>query len=437
MIQQQPQIARIGDYVIESQIGSGGMGMIYKAKQISMRRIVAIKVLRDNLTSNKKYLDRFFREVRLLASMEHPNMVRVYEGGNDRGNVWFSMEYVQGDDLNLYLMRRQFRFSEYQARFIALHVASALVYAWNYQRIIHRDVKPANIMLTKTGEIKLLDLGISKKLDDDSLSVGNTTADGLLVGSPTYMSPEQVSAGKNIDFRTDIYSLGVTLFHILAGKPPYDGTSVVDVITQHFSAPIPDIREIRPDVSRRVANIIKKMMAKQKEDRYASWEELIAALNKCEEMEQKYAHAKWRRRLQSLPVKWLVLAVVAVCFVAIPAVFLMCRDGGTEKSGTVQEILTQQGDLASAAEPQVTPEQEYQTIRREFLKHFYDRCGKLMLDLEYDKGIKYCTEGLPAEFKEGGALEKHYRNDRKLQETIELYRKKFETLQQSTTKPLR
>ena len=88
--------------------------------------------------------------------------------------------------------------------------------------------------------------------------MGHTTADGLLVGSPTYMSPEQVSAGKDIDFRTDIYSLGITLYHILAGKPPYDGTSVVDVITQHFSAPIPDIREVRPDISRRFANVIKK-----------------------------------------------------------------------------------------------------------------------------------------------------------------------------------
>ncbi|MBR1999004.1 MAG: serine/threonine protein kinase, partial [Lentisphaeria bacterium] len=241
MIPQQQQLARIGDYVIESQIGSGGMGLIYKAKQISMHRIVALKVLRENLVSNQKYLDRFFREVRLLASMEHPNMVRVYEGGNDRGNVWFSMEYVQGDDLNLYLMRRTFKFSEYQARYIARRVAAALEYAWNYQRIIHRDVKPANIMLTKSGEIKLLDLGISKKLDDDPNALGHTTADGLLVGSPTYMSPEQVSAGKDIDFRTDMYSLGITLYHILAGKAPYDGTSVVDVITQHFSAPIPDI----------------------------------------------------------------------------------------------------------------------------------------------------------------------------------------------------
>ena len=420
MIPQQQQLARIGDYVIESQIGSGGMGLIYKAKQISMHRIVALKVLRDNLVSNQKYLDRFFREVRLLASMEHPNMVRVYEGGNDRGNVWFSMEYVQGDDLNLYLMRRTFKFSEYQARYIARRVAAALEYAWNYQRIIHRDVKPANIMLTKSGEIKLLDLGISKKLDDDPNALGHTTADGLLVGSPTYMSPEQVSAGKDIDFRTDMYSLGITLYHILAGKAPYDGTSVVDVITQHFSAPIPDIREVRPDISRRFANIIKKMMAKQKEDRFASWEDFIAALDKCEEMEKKRAQRKWSK----LPIKQIVFAG-AVCFMAIPALCLLIPDREEEEPAVkeVQEPAKPTAEPSAKPKLTATPEQQYEEQKKRYLK----RLEQTLAAKDFNEGLKLCAN-LSRQFPDD--LEKYYRADLRFHEEIAAFRKKFEALQQ-------
>lgn len=427
MMPQQPQLARIGDYVIESQIGSGGMGMIYKAKQISMHRFVALKVLRDNLVSNQKYLDRFFREVRLLASMEHPNMVRVYEGGNDRGTVWFSMEYVEGDDLNLYLMRKQFKFSEYQARFIARHVALALAYAWNYQRMVHRDVKPANIMLTRTGEIKLLDLGISKKLDDESQTMGHTTADGLLVGSPTYMSPEQVSSGKDIDFRTDLYSLGVSLYHILAGKPPYDGTSVVDVITQHFSAPIPDIRNERPDISRRFANVIKRMMAKQKEDRYNSWEDFIAALDQCEAYEQKLAQAKWRKKLQHISIKHVLLAV-AMAFLLIPAVIwalLPDDEAQTAAKEPEQTTISQQGDLTTPTEPVIPPEQQYETIRAGFIRRFQTQCNQLLRDRELERGIQFCDEGLPVEFRKGGSLERFYLQDKHLQSMIEAQRQHF------------
>lgn len=424
MIPQQQQLARVGDYVIESQIGSGGMGLIYKAKQISMHRIVALKVLRDNLVSNQKYLDRFFREVRLLASMEHPNMVRVYEGGNDRGNVWFSMEYIQGDDLNLYLMRRTFKFSEYQARFIGRHVALALAYAWNYQRMIHRDVKPANIMLTKSGEIKLLDLGISKKLDDDPNAMGHTTADGLLVGSPTYMSPEQVSAGKDIDFRTDIYSLGITLYHILAGKPPYDGTSVVDVITQHFSAPIPDIREARPDISRRFANIIKKMMAKQKEDRFASWEDFIAALDKCEAMEKKRNQRKWSK----LPLKQILLAV-AVCFVAIPALCLLIPGETEEESAPVAE--QQETTMVLSEVPVISPQQQYNNLKKQILSNL----EQLLYKKNFEDGIRTC-KNLPPQILPEGELEEFYKADENFKFKLDNYLMQFEELRKADEKIL-
>ncbi len=425
MIPRQQQLARIGDYVIESQIGSGGMGLIYKAKQISMHRIVALKVLRENLVSSQEYLDRFFREVRLLASMEHPNMVRVYEGGSDRGKVWFSMEYVQGEDLSLYLMRKTIHFSEYQTRYIARRVASALVYAWNTQRIIHRDVKPANIMLTKSGEIKLLDLGISRKLDDSPDAPGKTSG-GLLVGSPTYMSPEQASAGNDIDFRTDVYSLGVTLYHILAGKPPYDGTGVADVITQHFTAPIPDIREVRPDISRRFANVIKKMMAKQKEDRFASWEDFITALDKCEKTEKKRPRRKWNK----IPVKQ-ILFTIAALFAAIPTLCLLIPGRKEEPAAKPGQKVEQSVAAVKDSESGPTPHQQYLDLKTQYLASL----AQLLSRKDYSKGLNMC-EKLPLQFQHKGELEKFYLEDTALKKEIAAFRGKFEELRQEDEKTL-
>lgn len=262
---------RIGDYILGERIARGGMGTVFQAQQISMQRIVALKVLHRHLSENEIYMRRFIREVRTLASLEHPNLVHAIEVGMLEGTAYFSMEFVKGPDLKRKIDLEHF-FSETEAFRIARDVAKAMAYAWNKARLVHRDLKPANIILSEEGVVKLLDLGISKQAHETS---NDTTFSGMMVGSPTYISPEQAVGEANLDCRADIYSLGVTLFHLLAGAPPYDSHNAMAVVSMHLAAEVPDVREARPDVSERGAALIYRMMAKKREDRPASWEELI------------------------------------------------------------------------------------------------------------------------------------------------------------------
>ncbi len=265
---------RVGDYFIECHLGTGGMGDVYLAKQISMKREVALKILRSDLASDSKYLERFFREVRLLAQIEHSNVVRAIEAGKEDDVCYFSMEYVHGKDLKRQIdLGRDF--GEQETLRIAAEIVSALRYAWDKHKLIHRDVKPANIILTPDREVKLMDLGISKRQSENS----EITMAGMMVGSPTYISPEQARAEKDMDFRADMYSLGATMFHMLTGRPPYDAEAPVAVISMHLSAPVPDPREFRPDISAATAALIMRMMAKNKVGRYHSWAECMDTID--------------------------------------------------------------------------------------------------------------------------------------------------------------
>jgi len=265
--------SRVGDYFLECRLGSGGMGEVYLAKQISMKREVALKILQRELSSDKKYLERFFREVRLLAQLEHPNIVHAIEAGMEGDTCYFSMEYVHGKDLKRQIDLGR-HFNEQETLQMACQVAAALSYAWEKRKLIHRDVKPANIILTADCEVKLMDLGISKRQFESS----EITLDGMMVGSPTYISPEQARSEKDLDFRADMYSLGASLFHILTGKPPYDADSPVAVVTMHLGSPVPDPRDLRPDISKATASLIMRMMEKERENRFESWDDAIAQM---------------------------------------------------------------------------------------------------------------------------------------------------------------
>lgn len=261
----------VGDYRIIHRIGIGGMGEVYLAEQKSMNRHVALKILQEDLVRDKSYLDRFYREVRTLAQIEHPNVVRAIEAGADGHVYYFSMTFVEGQDIKRKLDEGHI-FKEAEAVKIALEIAYALKYVWEKHGILHRDIKPANIMITPENEVKLMDLGISKKMFDEDVEL---TVAGMMVGSPQYVSPEQAKALKDIDFRADMYSLGATLYHVLAGTPPYPGNNVMSVIVKHFDEPIPDPRKVWPEISEATAALIAVMMAKKKEDRFASWDECI------------------------------------------------------------------------------------------------------------------------------------------------------------------
>jgi serine/threonine protein kinase len=267
--------AEIGGYRLLKILGVGGMGVVYLAEQKSVNRKAALKVLPAYMARNKDNLERFFREVRTLAKIEHNGVVQAIESGAEKDICYFSMNYIPGKDLKCHLLDGKV-FSEAEGLRIIRAIARTLWYVWEKHRIIHRDIKPGNIMLTPDGDVKLMDLGISKSLNSNK----DLTAAGMMVGSPSYMSPEQARATKEIDFRTDIYSLGATYYHMITGIQPYDADTSVGIIARHMSDPIPDPRDIKPGLSRLSTGIISKSMQKKPEDRYPDWMAFISDINK-------------------------------------------------------------------------------------------------------------------------------------------------------------
>ncbi len=419
--------ARIGDYMIEGTIGAGGMGTVYKAMQISTHRHVALKVLRESLSRDTTYMERFFHEVRLLALMEHPNMVQMYEGGICKDCAYFSMERIEGNDMKE-LVDSGRRFTEQEALYCARQMASALGYAWNKEKMIHRDVKPANIMLTKEGTAKLLDFGISKKMVPGSDTFLTTT--GIMVGSPTYISPEQARGDRNISFHADIYSLGVSLYHILAGKPPFDGKTAVDVITQHLSEPAPNIRSVRPDISRSFARIIQQMMEKSPEDRPQSWDDLKRQFDKLLKAARDKKRNDNLRALRNIVLTPRTITAAALCLILIllcAVLSLLPEDSTGEarprsaSTAEVAMIIEQESPPADSGLRSAENIPGYEKIKADFLRAFREKCDNYLAAEEYAAGAEYCrriVQYLPSSFKEGGEYEEEYTNDATLRNMI-------------------
>ena len=261
----------LGGFEILGHIGSGGMGLVYLAKQVSLNREVALKTLSEKYTNSPEVTKRFLLEVRATASLEHPNIVTLFEAGEKRGICFLAMAYVDGISLDEMLESQDKPLAEDYAMRIARDVAGALEYAWRKQKLLHRDIKPGNIMVDKVGTVKLLDLGIAKRPDDDF----QITQHGMAIGTPHYMSPEQARASEDLDFRSDMYSLGATVFHLVTGSYPFEGESSVAVLTKHIYDPTPDARERNPEVTLACARVISGMMAKDRDDRYRDWGALI------------------------------------------------------------------------------------------------------------------------------------------------------------------
>ncbi len=258
----------IGDFIIQSRIGAGSAGTVYLAQQISLEREVALKVLsHKNMT--EKGVTTFLNEARAAAKLSHVNLVQSYAVGEDDGYSYMAMTYIKGETLKSRLKREK-RIPIDEALHIVQQVAEALCYAWNESRLIHRDVKPDNIMLTDDGIAKLTDLGLAMNQKDWS-------EDMDISGSPSYMSPEQF-AGEPLDTRSDIYSLGVTLYQMITGSLPFRAISISTLANQHFNQkPEPPERFV-PGLPSTVSSLIKKMMAKKPSKRYADMEELLDAI---------------------------------------------------------------------------------------------------------------------------------------------------------------
>jgi serine/threonine-protein kinase len=265
----------LNDFHVLRRLGEGGMGQVYLAEQISLKRKVALKILRSEMASNPTALQRFEHEAMAVAKATHANIVQVYAIGEDQGVRYMALEYVEGRNLREFLAKKGPPDLPI-ALSIIRQVAAALQRA-SELGIVHRDIKPDNILLTRKGEVKVADFGLSRVLDGDQPAV-NLTQSGVTMGTPLYMSPEQVE-GKTVDVRTDIYSFGATCYHMLAGHPPFQGETAFEVALQHVQAQPQPLAEVRPDLPEPVCAIVHKMMAKDPAQRYQTGREILKDLS--------------------------------------------------------------------------------------------------------------------------------------------------------------
>ncbi len=261
------KVRRLGGYRLVSRLGRGAMGAVYKAVQESMGRTVAIKVLPKDLARNEKYIQRFLREAKAAGRLNHPNVVAGIDVGFADGYYYFAMEYVEGQPLSARL-DREGRLAEEEVLDLGRQVADALDHA-HEMGIVHRDVKPENVLVTERGEAKLCDLGLARSTGDDM----RLTLAGQSVGTPYYISPEQ-ACGEEPDVRSDIYSLGCTLYHLVSNELPFDGDNPMEVMQKHINEPVPRLSDVCPDVSPALGAVVRRMMAKKPEGRYRSAREV-------------------------------------------------------------------------------------------------------------------------------------------------------------------
>jgi serine/threonine protein kinase len=267
----------IAGYRIEARIGRGGMGEVYRAVQLSLGRRVALKVLAPELAADDVFRRRFLRESRIAAGIDHPNIIPIYEAGEDGGLLYITMRYVEGSDLAR-LLEREGRLAPARALAIIGQVAGALDAA-HARGLVHRDVKPANILLAGSelgGHCYLCDFGLIKQVDAEQM-LSALTATDQFVGTIPYVAPEQIE-GRDMDGRTDVYSLGCVLFHCLTGAVPFDGATDVEVVFAHLREPPPRVSAAVPSLPAGVDAVIARALAKAREDRYPTCSALVAGL---------------------------------------------------------------------------------------------------------------------------------------------------------------
>jgi serine/threonine-protein kinase len=256
-------------YEIYTKLGEGGLGVVFKAKQVSMNRLVALKILHKRWLNDEEFKQRFLVEARLVGKLSHQNLIKVYDVGREDWKLFFSMEFVEGETLED-VIEREGPLDTLKATDITLQVLRAINYISRYD-IVHCDIKPSNVMLTTEGLVKLGDFGFVKSNIEIAV-----TEEGSVLGTPDYISPEQ-AMGKTVDFRSDIYSLGVTLFHMLAKAPPFDGT-VSTIMRAHIREKMPSLKEHNANVPDALVKVVERMTAKDPKDRYQSTDELFEEL---------------------------------------------------------------------------------------------------------------------------------------------------------------
>ena len=321
-------------YELEELVGTGGMSSVFRARDRLLERPVALKILHPHYVADPDYVERFRREARAVAQLAHPNIVTVIDRGEQDGRQFIVFEYIDGENLKQ-VVNREGALPVRDAVELTIQVARALGYA-HERGIVHRDVKPQNVILNEDGRAKVTDFGIARSVDVDGF-----TQTGTVVGTSDYIAPEQAQ-GREVDAHTDVYSLGVVLYELLTGEVPFGGENFVAVAMQHVHQPVPSVLERRADVPARLDFVLRRALAKEPADRYGSMDEFVADLEVSlreldgygDESERTLVvparvRRSGRRRKPPIFLMLLALGVLA----AAAAVFLLV-DGVQNKGGS-------------------------------------------------------------------------------------------------------
>lgn len=267
----------LGDFQVERMLGQGGMGEVYLARQVSLDRPVALKVLKPEWAKNPAYMARFEAEALAAAKLNHPNIVHIYSLGGVDDIRFIAMEYVQGTNLREYLTKKGV--PDLPLALAIMRQAGLAVGAAGEAGLTHRDIKPENLLLTRKGQVKVADFGLAQLPEGDRLHL---TAPGMTLGTPMYMSPEQVQ-GQTVDHRSDLYSLGVTFYHMLCGSPPFHAETAVALALKHVREMPVDLATRRSELPAGLSALVMKLMAKSPDDRYQSSADMLRDLSKIKE----------------------------------------------------------------------------------------------------------------------------------------------------------
>ena len=388
---QQPR--RLGGFELLATLGKGGMGTVFKARQVSMDRLVALKILPKKLAENEAFVQRFLREARSAAKLRHPNIVQAFDVGQAEGYYFFAMEFVDGETLSE-IIRRDGPLEPNRALDIMKQVASALAAA-HEAGIVHRDIKPSNIMIDKKGEVRVTDFGLAKRTEGDV----EVTADGAVVGTPAYVAPEMAKWGE-ADARSDLYSLGATIFCALTGRPPFEGRNFSEVLIKQVNEPAPPLATLAPRVERRLCHVIDRLLRKNPETRYPSANALLDDLNGLGKLQSvaAAARAEGRAMIAEAPTieitegrrqmaeerrqtaaagpkrkTTLIAVAAAVAIIAIAGLVIATRRGPRppERSETVRE-----GNVVAAKPPEDAKKTAVPDHRTPITEHRKDLTAK-------------------------------------------------------------
>ena len=310
-LQQRLQQALGQQFGVGPLLGQGGFALVFRARDHALNRDVAVKVMDTAGAPSPTLSERFVREAQTIARLEHPHIVPIYEVGQPGDLLYIVMRCVDGPSLRQLLAANR-RLSVSDAARVARQVADALAYAHS-EGIVHRDVKPDNILLDKRGHVMVTDFGIAKAAQ--AATAAQLTTEGMIIGTPQYMSPEQ-AAGDTVDGRSDIYSLGIVLYQMLTGAPPFDGDSAAKIIAQQLTATPPDIRRARPDVTSELAGVLDRMLAKDPAQRFQTAAEVSRALVDALPT-AAHDRVRPRRRLLRIALKSLVGLGAAGCLAGL------------------------------------------------------------------------------------------------------------------------